>query len=216
MEARVVLLEVGNFGFEQVFNLSTMGGVTEEDYPGFHFQIVELGVNGKNGISGFSRGVGLSEGLAHCRDSDLVFILDVDIKFNLKALENVRRFTVESHSVYFPIVFSEFQDAGGYWRDFGYGIMAGYKKDIITAGGYNTNIKGWGIEDVDLYEKLLKSNITVFRSVEPNLIHKYHKVTCSSSLPRDQAMMCETSRANTFLSINSLYNLVLNSSIITP
>ena len=42
------------------------------------------------------------------------------------------------------------------------------------------------------------------------------QVTCSSSLPRDQAMMCETSRANTFLSINSLYNLVLNSSIITP
>ena len=36
--------------------------------------------------------------------------------------------------------------------------------------------QGWGIEDVDLYEKLLKSNITVFRSVEPNLIHKYHKV----------------------------------------
>ena len=39
------------------------------------------------------------------------------------------------------LCFSEFQDGGGYWRDFGYGIMAGYKKDIVTAGGYNTNIK---------------------------------------------------------------------------
>ena len=68
----------------------------EKDYPGFHFQIVEVvnsgaSVGGKNNgdknqNGGFSRGVGLSTGLAQCRDSDLVFILDVDIKFNLKVI----------------------------------------------------------------------------------------------------------------------------------
>lgn len=57
----------------------------EKDYPGFHFQIVELSEDGVSSSGGFSRGVGLSAGLAQCRDTDLVFILDVDIKFNLKA-----------------------------------------------------------------------------------------------------------------------------------
>ena len=41
MEARVVLLEVGNFGFEQVLNFSTMGGVTEEDNQQFDWLHVQ-------------------------------------------------------------------------------------------------------------------------------------------------------------------------------
>ena len=81
----VVLFRDPTHGAEIENLLKSKVANLEKDYPGFHFQIVELGVNGKNGIGGFSRGVGLSEGLAHCRDSDLVFILDVDIKFNLKA-----------------------------------------------------------------------------------------------------------------------------------
>ena len=142
----------------------------EKEYPGFSISVVEK--YGK-----FSRGVGLTSALSVCQDSDLVFVLDVDISFNATALENVRRFTAEGRSVYFPIVFSEFRDGGGYWRDFGYGIMSGYKKDIVSAGGYNTNIQGWGKEDVDLFDKLIRSSVTVYRSKDPNLIHKYHKVS---------------------------------------
>ena len=141
----------------------------EKEFPGFAITVVEKQAK-------FSRAIGLTAGLNKCQDTDLVFIVDVDISFNGQALENVRRFTVEGRSVYYPIVFSEFRDGGGYWRDFGYGIMAGFKKDIIAAGGFNTAIQGWGKEDVDLYDKLMKSGIFAFRSTDANLIHKYHKV----------------------------------------
>jgi len=182
----------------------------EKEYPGFSvIKVIEE--NGR-----FSRGVGLMKGMTSCKDSDLIFIIDVDISFNTKALENVRRFTVEEKSVYFPIVFSEFRDGGGYWRDFGYGIMSGFKKDIMTVGGYKTDIVGWGKEDVDLYDKIMRSKLYVYRSIDSNLVHKYHKVTCSISLPAEQGTMCAVSRANTFLPINTLFNLVVNSSLITP
>ena len=142
----------------------------EKEYPGFSvIKVIEE--NGR-----FSRGVGLMKGMTSCKDSDLIFIIDVDISFNTKALENVRRFTVEEKSVYFPIVFSEFRDGGGYWRDFGYGIMSGFKKDIMTVGGYKTDIVGWGKEDVDLYDKIMRSKLYVYRSIDSNLVHKYHKV----------------------------------------
>lgn len=181
----------------------------EKEYPGF-FSIKVIEVYGK-----FSRGVGLTKGLNVCKDSDLVFIIDVDISFNAQSLENVRRFTIEDKSVYFPIVFSEFRDGGGYWRDFGYGIMSAFKRDIISAGGYKIDIEGWGKEDVDLFDKFMKSKLYVYRSIDPNLIHKYHKVTCSNGLPPEQAAMCSVSRANTFLPINTLFSLAVNSSLIS-
>ena len=141
----------------------------EKEFPGFVITVVELNQS-------FSRGVGLTKGLEVCEESDLVFIVDVDISFTSSTLDNVRRFTVEGKSVYFPIVFSEFRDGGGYWRDYGYGIMSGYKKDIVSVGGYNLDFKGWGKEDVDLYDKFLKSSIKAFRSTDSYLVHKYHKV----------------------------------------
>ena len=150
----------------------------EKDYPGVSLTVVEK-------TAMFSRGVGLTIGLNACDDDDLIFIVDVDISFNSIALENVRRFTVEGQSVYFPIIFSEFRDGGGFWRSFGYGIMSGYKKDIVSAGGYDVAIQGWGKEDVDLYEKLLKSEIHVIRGTDTHILHKYHKVRAHNHLCRN-------------------------------
>ena len=149
----------------------------QKEYPGVSLVIIEK-------IGQFSRGVGLTEGLKACEDTDLMFILDVDIYFNSAALENVRRFTGASRSAYFPIIFSEFRDGGGFWRSFGYGILAAYKADIVAAGGYNTGITGWGKEDVDLYDKLLKTGINVVRSTDTNILHKYHKVTIWVNNPK--------------------------------
>lgn len=73
--------------------------------------------------------------------------------------------------VYFPVVFSEFDPAvvygagvsapshflvtrdSGYWRQFGFGIASAYRSDVEAAGGFNTAIRGWGKEDVDLFDR---------------------------------------------------------------
>ena len=143
----------------------------ENNYPGYAPQILE-----KRGI--FSRALGLTEGLKACQDSDLVFIVDVDIRFTAEVFDTVRKFTSPGRAAYFPVIFSEFRGSdGGYWREYGYGIMAAFKADIVRAGGFNTRIHGWGKEDVDLYSKCLKIGLTITRTTDPDLVHVYHQAS---------------------------------------
>ena len=179
----------------------------EINYPGYSFRVVTL-------RAPFSRAIGLMAGVAERKDTDLLLLLDVDIKFTAAAFGTIRMFTKPGASVFFPIVFSQFKDDGGYWRDFGFGIVSVYKSDLQAVKGLNTNISGWGKEDVDLYDRFLNSNLTVERAVAPELVHLYHPVTCSKELASDQAAMCATSRASTFLSLPALVDTVLNSSLL--
>lgn len=86
----------------------------------------------------------------------------------------------------------------------GYGIVSLFNKDLIAAGGMNLAIKGWGKEDVDLFERLLKV-VNVFRAPDPGLIHLYHESNqCDQSLSPDQKRMCEGTKLSTFGSKESL------------
>jgi len=188
----------------------------ENNYPGFSFTVSVL----KNQT--FNRAVGLMAGIAETQPSDLLLLLDVDIQFSTQALDSVRHFTKRGQQAYFPIVFSQFKDADttlssrtGYWRDFGFGIMSAFSSDLQSVGGLNTGINGWGKEDVDLYDRFLKSDtLSVFRAASPEFVHRYHPVTCSQELAQDQANMCNSSRANTYLSQEELVGIVLNSSML--
>lgn len=96
----------------------------------------------------FARALALEYGASHvAHPDDLLFFIDVDMIFNSKALMRIRLNTVRSKSVYFPIVFSQYdpqivynsfespnnflitQDTG-YWRQFGFGIVSLYKTDL--------------------------------------------------------------------------------------
>ena len=43
---------------------------------------------------------------------------------------------------------------------FGYGMASMYNSDLRSLGGFDKSIKGWGKEDVDLFDKV--SNFTSF------------------------------------------------------
>ncbi len=96
----------------------------------------------------------------------------------------------------------------GYWRQFGFGIVAVYGSDLKRVGGFDTSIVGWGKEDVDLYEKFIHSNMTVFRSIDPGLIHIFHKIECDASLASEQMIMCMGSKATSIASQRVLANLI--------
>jgi len=46
-------------------------------------------------------------------------------------------------------------EESGYFRTFAFGQVSVYKSDLDSVGGFNTSINGWGIEDTDLYEKVI-------------------------------------------------------------
>jgi chondroitin sulfate synthase len=168
-----------------------------------------------------------------------LFLVDVDIMFSVESLMRIRLNVRQGQLVYFPIVFSQydpgpvckeqpqhcqcsqshgcvidpqdFHPSAGYWRQFGFGIAAMYRSDMLAVGGFDLSIQGWGKEDVDLYTKFIESNVTVFRAVDPGMNHIFHEITCSPTLEPAQQVMCVNSKAQSYaddaLLANNVYGI---------
>ncbi|KAG7453777.1 chondroitin sulfate synthase 3 [Solea senegalensis] len=175
----------------------------------------------------FSRGLALELGSSRLHNDTLLFFCDVDLVFSADALQRCRDNTVQSKQVYFPVVFSQYNPKivyaektlrenkyvltkkSGFWRDYGFGITCIFKSDLLKAGGFDTSIFGWGMEDVDLYTKVISTGFKVLRSHDPGIFHVYHPVHCNASLEQKQYKMCLGSRASTFASTVQLAELWL-------
>ncbi|RZF33774.1 hypothetical protein LSTR_LSTR015401, partial [Laodelphax striatellus] len=177
----------------------------------------------------FSRANALHLGAQHVANDndDLLFFIDVDMMFSGQVLRRVRLNTVRGKMAYFPIVFSEFDpsvvygrngtadsdhfrvdEVTGYWRQYGFGIASVYKSDLIQVGDFNTTIRGWGKEDVDLFDRFVASNVSVLRAADPHLVHVFHVVECSRLLPEQQLLMCQATRSDTYGSVRQLSQLI--------
>ncbi|CAD6241274.1 GSCOCG00002607001-RA-CDS [Cotesia congregata] len=186
----------------------------------------------------FSRAKALDLAIKHLNNEDLVLFIDVDLVFTHEALQRVRLNTVINKKMYFPIMFSQYDpyyvyyfeksnrdkkknqfgdlanlsEPMGYWRLFSFGIVSLYKRDYLKIGGFNLSIEGWGIEDLDFYDKSVRSYITVFRAPDVNFVHVYHKITCDEKLSITQKTMCEGSKYETLASKDTLMKIICNGS----
>ena len=180
----------------------------------------------------FSRALALQQGSALYERDALMFFIDVDIYLNVESLYRIRTLIIQHRQVYFPIVFSQydpkmlcpsgeekcilegsndpfsFNHDYGYWRQFGFGIAGIYKSDFEKIGGFDTTIMGWGKEDVDLFNRILSSNLTVYRAVDPGIVHIFHPINCDPSLEPAQYQMCLGTKVATYGSITRLAALV--------
>ena len=177
----------------------------------------------------FSRARALDQGSMVLQDDDLMFFVDVDISFESAALQRIRRNTIRGERIYFPVVFSQYDphvvydsspgvvassvvaESTGFWRQFGFGIVALFKRDYDAIGRFDLTIEGWGKEDVDLFEKAVRSNLRIFRAPDLDLVHVYHGVTCDKSLKGHQFAMCKGTRADTYAGTEQLASLVYRS-----
>ncbi|XP_014359354.2 chondroitin sulfate synthase 1 [Papilio machaon] len=105
---------------------------------------------------------------------------------------------------------TEINDENGYFRQYGFGILGLYKCDFMRVGGFDLNIKGWGMEDVQLFETLIKSNLTVYRTADDSLVHKFHSVDCDKNLEKSQFLMCLGTKASTYGSDKHMAYYMLN------
>ncbi|XP_042365842.1 chondroitin sulfate synthase 3-like [Plectropomus leopardus] len=193
-------------------------------YPKADLSIIPMAGN-------FSRGLALELGSAQLHNDSLLFFCDVDLIFSGDALQRCRDNAIQGRQVYFPVVFSQYNPKivysekaprenkfvltkkSGFWRAYGFGISCVYKSDLLKAGGFDTSILGWGLEDVDLFTKVITSDMKVLRSQEPGIVHIYHPVHCNTSLEQKQYKMCLGSRASTFASTMQLAELWLEKHI---
>lgn len=178
----------------------------------------------------FSRALALSMGVAQHEKTSLLFFCDVDLEFDVGFLKRCRGNTVRNKQIYYPIVFSQFapelayrnekkrsadevfnfsKDAG-FWRKYAFGITCQYRSDFESVGGLDTTIQGWGMEDVDLYDRfVLSDKHTVFRAPDPGIVHIYHPVTCDSKLTEKQLKMCYASKGQTYGSQRKIYEVLM-------
>ncbi|XP_072759652.1 chondroitin sulfate synthase 1 [Anoplolepis gracilipes] len=177
-------------------------------------------------ISGdFSRARALDLGASKLQADDLMLFIDVDIVFTNSALNRVRLNTLPGRRMYFPIVFSQYDpkivygEAGkqdkfiineisGHWRQYGFGIVSLYKKDYHAVGGLDLSIQGWGKEDVEFFEKAVKSDLEVFRAADRHLVHVYHEIECSQELSSLQLSMCIGSKTDTYAGVETLAGMI--------
>ena len=174
----------------------------------------------------FSRGGGLLAGArAWKKGNVLMYFCDVDIHFTVEFLQRCRLNSAPGAKVYYPIVFSMYNPElvymnepeipkleerfvihkdSGFWRTFGFGMVCIYRSDFIFNKGFNTKIQGWGWEDVQLYRKLISSNLEVMRSPDPGIYHIWHEKECDASLSPKQYDMCLGSKAKADGSVSQL------------
>ncbi|XP_077469306.1 chondroitin sulfate N-acetylgalactosaminyltransferase 2 [Stigmatopora argus] len=165
----------------------------------------------------FSRGRGLDIGAHAWNKGDvLMFFCDVDIHFTSDFLNSCRLHASPNKKVFYPVVFSLYNPAivygnaelappvelqlvhkkdAGFWRDFGFGMTCQYRSDFLSIGGFDLEVKGWGVEDVHLYRKYLRSDLVVIRTPVRDLFHLWHEKQCADELTPEQYRMCIQSKA---------------------
>ncbi|XP_023249965.1 chondroitin sulfate N-acetylgalactosaminyltransferase 1-like [Seriola lalandi dorsalis] len=206
-----VHLTVVYFGRDQIDQVKAMLDQTTRETRFRSFTLIQLNEE-------FSRGRGLDVGARAWRRSQnvLLFFCDVDIHFTADFLTSCRLNAEAGKKVYYPVLFSQYNPTiiysnhtllpsvqqqlvirkeTGFWRDFGFGMTCQYRSDFINIGGFDRNIKGWGLEDVHLYRKYLHSKLVVIRSPSRGLFHLWHEKNCSDELPPDKYKMCMQTKA---------------------
>ena len=184
----------------------------------------------------FSRGLALQLGVAQFNPDSLLFFCDVDLAFDAEFLNRCRLNTVKGKRVYYPMVFSQFNQSisvaesqreslqkgdfkmnaelhkklrsdYGFWRMYGFGIVCVYGEDVNRVGGFDLRIKGWGLEDVILYEQFVASaRYDVIRTPDPGLVHIYHVSSCSTDLEASKLKACYASSLSQLENAGSLVN----------
>ncbi|XP_028650006.1 chondroitin sulfate N-acetylgalactosaminyltransferase 2 isoform X1 [Erpetoichthys calabaricus] len=205
-----VHLTVVYFGQESLTEVKTILETISSETNFFNYTIVPLDEE-------FARGHGLDIAVrSWIKGNVLMFFCDVDVYFTADFLNTCRLNASPNKKVFFPVVFSLYNPAivygnadlappiehqlihkkdTGFWRDFGFGMTCHYREDFLSIGGFDLDVKGWGVEDVHLYRKYLHSELIVVRTPVAGLFHLWHEKLCDDELTPDQYRMCMQSKA---------------------
>ena len=160
----------------------------QRNYPTSHIKVVDM-------VGDFARGVGLHHGMKLFTDDQLIFIVDVDLDVSPDFLQRCRLNSIRSKQVFFPVFFKLYKQDfvnqyhrgnqtlliarhNGHWAHYSYGMLCIHAGDYRKLKGFDISMRGWGEEDIDLLDQVLKSDLEVFRSPDPGLVHNWHPKMC--------------------------------------
>ncbi len=139
---------------------------------------------------------------------ELLFLADIHIDFSTTFLERCRMNTIENKQVYFPAIFNPYHPDKFYkarilyphstkfaisanrgnWMHESYHISCVYNSDLLYALELHSEYS----ESLTLVEMFLRLNeLTVFRSVEPGLIHLWQDGCKDEHMGESEQSLCE-------------------------
>ena len=157
----------------------------------------------------FSRGRLMNKGVAEAArlfaKNTTLLLTDIDIFNNKQFFQRCQTYTVQKRSVYFPVIWStkkprissssqtlrsrkvneenltQVMDENketGFWRWGGHGIVCIRASDFQETGGF-PEYYHWGSEDTELFKRVIKRGLSVFRMEDPGILHAWHPKTCT-------------------------------------
>ena len=194
-----------------------------DKYPEASVTVVE-------GKGEFSRSRALHLGMSKLHPEELAFLCDVDITVSHSFLEKCRKNTVRGKRVYYPEVFKLYnldyvyhekkrpskislKRTHGHWAYYAYGVLCIYKSDYDAVGGLNTTIVGWGDEDINFFEKVLRKRLDVLRAPDTSLSHRWHEKNCPKTLSVKQLQHCFSSRGEILADRIELANYIFKKGV---
>lgn len=155
--------------------------------------VVNISENGGDVNGDFSRGVALRDAVQHhvMDDNAVVFLCDVDLVLTPSFVERCAANSIRRRQVYYPVFYSLFpygnklpavKQFNGFWRVTSFGMVClrkGDFEDVNAFGDAEIRFRGWGSEDVYMFQKIRNStNLVALRAIEPGLVHRWHAKHC--------------------------------------
>ncbi len=173
-----------------------------------------------------------SRGYSHVAENnipedEILLLMDPMFVFTAEFLWHIRMNVVRGKQAYFPILFSFYKpelvdeylqrplkmaisaDTGFFLR-YNYQVVAIYKSDYIAVNQRQLSNKGTLTrnDDIKFLDKVLSSDIYVFRCLEPYLTRKYRKRNCEG-LTDNAHSACMNSKADTIGSKKILGSMLI-------
>lgn len=186
-----------------------------------------LNITVVRGVGEFTRGRALDLGLGQLGNDQLAFLCDVDMVIEDGFWNRCRLNAMQGRTVYYPVFFSFYNmdyvyhdkvkphsfwlsREHGHWVGYSYGMVCLYKSDYLASGGFDRTIVGWGGEDTNFFERVLKTKLEVIKAPDPSLTHRWHQKHCSISLTPQQYQDCLGSRAEALAGKKELAEYVMH------
>lgn len=215
-------LIVAVFGEDGDFDsINTKIDTYQAKYPSARFTVAK-------GNGEFSRAKALDFGMSKLGSNDLAFFCDVDMDVARGFLDRCRRNTMQGKQIYYPEVFKYYdmkyvhpyhtvptnipiKRPYGHWAYYAYGMVCIFQSDYKAVGGFDMKYTGWGDEDVNLFERILKRSVDVFRVPDVGLKHRWHPKVCDkSNSSKKQYKHCMGSLAEDLADRQELARFVLD------
>ncbi len=149
-------------------------GSTDYNKKKLKAQFPKLKINIIDDDSFFSRGKGLNIGFNASTKKNIMFC-DADMMFATEDVFKSALSELDKGKVFFPVCFDLIEPSHqiGYWRESGYGIMFGGKKNLEKLGFKWSEYESLGKEDDDAHEFFSKKNL-VSRYKVKGYYHQWH------------------------------------------